>query len=261
VAIGDVGVVVTDGVPGTALGSLCNFVVPGAKRLFAGGHLGELYDAESGQMLHRHHAPLNCAVQFERGGVPHLAVGTYTGEVLVFALIGPPRLIGTLAVHTNAIKALAWGGGVLFVVCANGTVSWHNGETLEEMCRAPHAHTRIANAAAALGERGFASVGRDRVLRLWLAQGQLAFATPHPNSVKALAASPCGRWLASGSYGGTFVVFDCHTYSFGAMQRISKAGISAVCWSDCVGAFIAADYAGVLHTVAVPAAAAAQLAA
>ena len=265
VAIGDAGTVLTDGKPGTALGSLANFVIPADQRLYAGGHLGVLFDADSGEALHRHHSPLNCAALFVRGDVPHLAIGTYTGEMLVFVLLGRPRLVSTIAAHTHAIKALATGGGRLFAVCANGTVSWHDCETLNELRRAPGAHSRIANAAVALGDHGFASVGRDRVLRLWLGGGQdggdHAFATPHPNSVKALAASPCGRWIVSGSYGGTVVVFDRATRSFGPLRRISKAGIAALCWSTSRDVFVAADYAGVLHTVALPAITAARLAA
>jgi WD40 repeat protein len=265
VAVGDAGVVTTDGVAGASLGSLCNFVIPGEGRLYAGGHMGELYDADSGQMLHRHHSPLNCATLFRRGGMPHCAVGTYTGEILIFALAGAPRLVRTIAAHGNAIKALASSGGQLFAVCANCTVSWHDCETLDEARRVERAHTRIVNAAVALGDGGFASVGRDRVLRLWLPTGEgggdHAFATPHPNSVKALAASPCGRWLASGSYGGTIALFDRADSSFAPLQRISEAGIAALCWSSRAGAFIAADYAGALHTVALPRANVARLAA
>jgi hypothetical protein len=261
VAVGDAGVVITDGVPGTRLGSLCNFVVPVEARLFAGGHLGAMYDADTGQVLHRHHAPLNCAVAFDRGGLPHLAVGTYTGDILVFAIAPVPRLVRALAVHGNAIKALAYGGGQLFSACANGTVAWHDSETLNEARRIERAHTRIANAAVALGDQGFASVGRDRMLRLWLPEGDQAYATPHPNSVKALAATPCGRWLASGSYGGTVVVFDRFTETFAPMQRVAKAGIAALCWSHREQAFIAADYAGDLHTLALATTQAARMAA
>jgi len=263
VAIGDAGVVLTDGVPGTDLGSLCNFLAPAGDRLFAGGHLGELYDvdrgADSGQVLHRHHAPLNCAVSFARGGVVHLAVGTYTGEILVFALAGPARLIRIIPTHAHAIKALAVSQDRLFSVCANGTLAWHDTETLEELCRVQRAHTRIANAGVALRDGGFASVGRDRVLRLWLRGGDHAFATPHPNSVKALAASACGRWIASGCYGGTVVIFDRAASTFSPMSRISKAGIAALCWSAHAGGFVAADYAGTLHAVPLPKAGATSL--
>jgi hypothetical protein len=245
----------------TAPGRLCNSVIPGTTRLAGIGQRGEGHNAEWGQVLDRHASPLACAVGFKRGGVSHLAAGTDGGEVLVFALIGEPRLIGTLARQADAITALAWGGGLLFVVCANGTVSWHNCRTFEQMCDAPQAHTPKAHAAAALGERGFASAGGDRVLRLWLAQGDVAYAMPHAVAPGALAASPCGRWLASGSEDGTIVVFDCHHRRFGAMRRISTAGISTLCWPLRAGGFVAADTAGALHRVTVPDAAAANLAA
>lgn len=217
--------------------------------------------AERGAILHRDPAALTCAVQFGRRGVPHLAIGTDRGEVLVLALGERSQLVATLAVHGDAINALAWGSAMLFVACADGTVSWHNGATLEEMFRAPHAHPRGASAAVALGDRGFASVGRDGLLRLWLAQGAFACATGHPGPVCALAASPCGRWLASASAGGTVVVFDCRENRFGAMRRIGKAGIGALCWSARAAGFIAADHAGALHAVRTRVTAAAPLAA
>jgi len=259
--IGDDGVLRADGSPLAAMGSLCNFITPAGGRLFTGGHLGELYDAANGQVLHRHHAPLNCAVGFERGGIPHLAVGTYTGEILVFALAGAPALVRAIPAHGNAIKALALGDGLLFSACANTDLAWHDTQTLAEVRRASRAHTRIANAACALGAGGFASVGRDRMLRLWLAEENLAFETPHPNSVKAIAASPCGRWIASGSYGGTVAVFDRAQGAFLPMRRISKAGISALCWSARDDTFLAADYAGAVHRLAATARQAARIAA
>jgi len=248
--IGDDGVLRADGVARSALGSLCNFITHAGGRLFTGGHLGELYDAASGQVLYRHHSPLNCGLAFERGGVPHLAVGTYTGEFLIFALAGAPQLVRTIAAHGNAVKGLALGGGLIFSACANTDLAWHDAQSLEEVRRIPRAHTRIANAACALAGGGFATVGRDRMLRLWLAEGEQAFLTPHPNSVKTMAASPCGRFIASGSYGGTVAVFDRAKGAFDPMARISKAGISALCWSVAQGCFLAADYGGTVHRLA-----------
>lgn len=261
VTIGDAGQLGIDGKPGPSLGSLCNFLCAASGRLLAGGHLGAMFDANTGQILHRHHSPLNCATAFSRGGVPHAAVGTYTGEILIFALTPAPFLLHALPAHRNAVKSLAVGDGMLFSVCANGTLAWHDTATLAETRRIERAHTRIANAGVALGDGGFATVGRDRMLRLWTPAGNAAFATPHPNSVKALAASPCGRWIASGSYGGTVVVFDRAGDTFLPMRRISKAGISALCWSARAGGFIAADYVGAVHPVALPSVAAQRKAA
>ena len=56
------------------------------------------------------------------------------------------------------------------------------------------------------------------------------------------------------------VIFDRADNSFAPMQRISKAGIAALCWSTRAGAFVAADYAGALHIVALPVADAAKFA-
>ncbi len=259
--IGDAGVLRSHGEAVATIGSLCNFLTQAGGRLFTGGHLGEVYDARTGGVLHRHHSPLNCAVGFVRGGIDHLAVGTYTGEILIFALAGRATLVRTLRPYANAVKALAACGDLLFSVCANTDVAWHDMTVGREVRRVARAHTRIANAACALGASGFASVGRDRMLRLWLANGDIAVETPHPNSVKCMAASPDGRWIVSGSYGGTVAVFDRATMAFAPMRRIAKAGISALCWSERTGGFLAADYAGDVHPIAVLAATAQRIAA
>ncbi|MBU6267935.1 MAG: WD40 repeat domain-containing protein [Sphingomonadales bacterium] len=243
--IGDAGVLRRDGESIGGPGSLCNFLVALEGRLLAGGHLGQLVDAVSGQRLYQHHSPLNCATAFARGGVPHLAVGTYTGEILVFAQAGGPlRHVHTLAAHANAVKGLAFGDGTLFSVSANTDIAWHAVGDWHEQRRIPRAHDRIANACCALPGGCFASVGRDRMLRLWLTDAETAWPTPHPNSVKCMATSPCGRWIASGSYGGTVVVFDRALNAFLPMRRLSKAGISALCWSTRAQGFVATSYAG-----------------
>jgi len=260
--IGDAGTLHVDGEAAGGPGHLCNFIATPHDHPLTGGHLGQLCDAISGQVLHRHPSPLNCAVSFTRGNVPHLAVGTYTGEVLVFALPGPlPVPVRTLAVHTNAVKALAVCGDLLMSVCANGTIAWHRLTDLTEERRVEHAHTRIGNGACALGRAGFASVGRDRMLRLWLPDRDVAIETPHPNSVKCVAASPCGRWIASGSYSGTVALFDRATMAFLPLQRLGTAGISALGWSGRNGGFLAADYGGTIHDIALPQATAQRVAA
>ncbi|MDE1917153.1 MAG: WD40 repeat domain-containing protein [Sphingomonadales bacterium] len=255
--IGDAGCLRIDGAPDATMNSLCNFIAASGNRLFTGGHLGELYDAQSGALMHRHTSPLNCGAGFMRAGQPHLAIGTYTGEILIFSTGRDVNLIETLAAHANAVKSLVAGHGELMSVCANTALAWHGLEDLAERRRIPRAHTRIANAACVLAEgdsgpAGFATVGRDRMLRLWLPDGETAFATPHPNSVKSLASSPCGRWLASGSYGGTVALFDRASSRFVQCRRISKAGIAALCWHQAGAGFAAASYDGTVHSVALP---------
>lgn len=250
--IGDAGALQADGAFAGNVGSLCNFLCAAQGRVLTGGHLGEICDAASGAVLYRHHAPLNCATAFAMGGAPHVAIGAYTGEILLFEVGSDLTLVRVIHPYAHAVKSLASAGGLLFSVCANTDIAWHDPASGTEIRRVAHAHTRIANAACALADEGFASVGRDRMLRLWLNDCAPAFRTPHPNSVKCMAASPCGRWIASGSYGGTVALFDRATRSFLPMRRISKAGISALCWSETGGCFLAASYAGEVMPLPIP---------
>jgi hypothetical protein len=122
-------------------------------------------------------------------------VGTYTGEILVFAVTPSFAHVATISAHTNAVKSLAVGGGALFSACANTTLAWHDLEDLTETRRQPKAHTRIANAACVLaagGPAGFATVGRDRMLRLWLPEGESAHLTPIPIRSNALPPALAG---------------------------------------------------------------------
>ena len=242
--IGDAGQMRANGACVVNVGSLSNFLCAAGGRIWSGGHLGEVCDASAGAVHYRHHAPLNCAAAFDLDGTPHLAVGAYTGEILLFDARADLALVRVIKPYAHAVKGLASAAGVLFSVCANTDVAWHDVATGVELRRVPRAHTRIANAACTVADDGFASVGRDRMLRLWLQQGEQAYETPHPNSVKCVAASPCGRWIASGSYGGTVAVFDRAVRAFLPMRTLSKAGISALCWSHVGLHFLAASYGG-----------------
>ncbi|MEL2319335.1 WD40 repeat domain-containing protein, partial [Klebsiella pneumoniae] len=103
--VGDAGVVSVDGAPAAQMGSLCNFLVAIDDRVFTGGQLGRLFGAQTGAILYEHHSPLNCGVAFTRQGTSHLAVGSYTGEILIFAAgaEGHPHLLTQLQVYDNAI--------------------------------------------------------------------------------------------------------------------------------------------------------------
>ena len=67
-AVGDAGVVSIDGTPTARMGSLCNFLVAAGARVLTGGHMGQLFDTDTGEVLYEHHSPLNCGVAFPRQG-------------------------------------------------------------------------------------------------------------------------------------------------------------------------------------------------
>jgi toxoflavin biosynthesis protein ToxC len=252
--VGDAGRVLADGELMVELGSLCNFLTTCGQRVFTGGQLGILFDAHTGAPVHQHHSPLNCGVSFVRRNVPHLAVGTYTGEVLVFAqgAGGVMRLETTLHVYENAVKGLSCSDGELFSVCASTEIAWHRVDDWSLLRRHARAHERIANACCAIGPRRFATVGRDRSLRLWNADGAElveVHASPHRNSVKCMGIDDAQTAVLTGSYGGTLALFDLQHRRWTAFTRPTAAGISSITWDRERRRFLASSYDGGVYPV------------
>jgi len=250
--VGDAGRVEVDGGPTADMGSLCNFLVAAGGQVFTGGQLGCLFDARTGEVLYTHHSPLNCGVGFERAGIRHLAVGSYTGEILIFRLDADdrPSLVDTLEVYQNAVKSLSVSGQTLFSVCASTDIAWHalhDGSLLRRVARA---HERIANACCEIGPERFASVGRDRTLRLWGDDGTEAYPTPHPHSVKSMAVNDARTSVLTGCYGGTLARFDLTSRQWTEVQRPTDSGISSIAWDRRQGCFLAASYDGGVYPMA-----------
>jgi toxoflavin biosynthesis protein ToxC len=250
-SVGDAGVVFIDGGVLAEMGSLCNFLVAAGDHVFTGGHLGRLFDARTGAVLYEHRSPLNCGVAFTKHGTAHLAIGTYTGEILIFALgnDGRPRLDAELGVYEQAVKGLSCSDGLLFSVCASTDIAWHRIADWTLAQRLGKAHDRIANACCAIGDRRFASVGRDRTLRLWEEAGSEAFASPHPNSVKCIGVDEDRTVVLTGSYGGTLALFDLVHKRWGALERPTAAGISSIAWDHTRQRFLASSYDGGVYPI------------
>jgi WD40 repeat protein len=250
-SVGDSGIVWRDGVVHVCFGSLCNFILAVEDRLFSGGQLGQLYEVESGKVLYQHHSPLNCGALFYRSGSVHLAIGTYTGEILIFVMQADKslRLEREVKVFENAIKGLAANHTQLFSVCASSDIAWHGIADLKLIHKINQAHDKIVNACCRIGEQGFASVSRDRTLRLWLAGEQAVYPSPHPNSIKSIALSADGLCLLTGSYTGTLALFDLSSRQWSKLLKPTIAGISAICFDALQGQFLAASYDGQVYPV------------
>ena len=147
-AVGDSGLVSIDETPTANMGSLCNFLVAAGGRVLTGGHMGQLFDADTGEALYEHHSPLNCGVAFPRQGAIHIAIGSYTGEILIFEqdATGRLQLRAELDVYENAVKGLSSGDGLLFSVCASTEIAWHRIDDWSLVRRIDKAHERIQRA-------------------------------------------------------------------------------------------------------------------
>ena len=251
-AIGDAGILFRDGEPATTVGSLCNFLLPAGGRLLTGGQMGRLHDAITGEVLFQHHSPLNCGACFWRDGMPHVAIGTYTGEALIFALErdGPPRLVTMLKIFENAIKGLVATSERLFSVCASTDIAWHDTADFRLIRFVPKAHEKIANGCSLAGPSGFASIGRDLKLRIWTGNQEDVYQTPHPNSVKCICASDDRGTLMTGAYTGTLAGFDVVSRQWLSFTRPTASGISGLAFDSANRRFLASSYDGRIYAAA-----------
>lgn len=246
--VGDAGVVAKDAVPMTRLGSLCNFIQPWSERLVTGGQLGNLFDASTGEELYQHHSPLNCGAVWQSGDDVMLAVGTYTGEALIFAQEGggAVRFVEVAELHDNAIKGLSCDGVHLFSVCATGAAALHDSETVRLQAKKLDAHDKIANGATRLADGRFASVSRDLMLRLWTPSpfASEIISTPHDHSIKCLAASTETGQIATGSYDGKVAIYDVANGAWPLVRKLSRFGISSLAHDADAEEFLATTYGG-----------------
>jgi WD40 repeat protein len=248
-SVGDAGIVFKNDLRLAETGSLCNFLLPVGERIFTGGQMGLLFDATTGETLFEHHSPLNCGAAFSRDGKPHFAIGSYTGEVLIFSLDQGLHLVSGIKIFENAVKGLAANNTTLFSVCANTHVAWQRIENPDAIDIVENAHERIANGCCRIGADAFASIGRDLKLLIWTGQTRATYLTPHHNSVKCIAASADGKRIMTGSYGGTLAGFNVATRKWTSFSRPTASGISAICYHPRLDRFFASSYNGRIYEV------------
>lgn len=246
-AVGDAGRVLRDGVEIARLGSPCNFVTRWRGRLVGGGHLGALFDCERNAILHQHSSPLNCAAVLADGD---LLIGTYTGEGLRLTEDNG-RVVARvpLALHEQAVKGVAVHGHRLFSVSAAGDAGLRKLDGTGRVQHIRGAHDRIANGVCALPDGRFATISRDRRLRLWTGAQAQVVVTPHEHSIKCVAATADGRWVATGSYDGTVALFDLRAGTWGPVARPTCSGISSLCAAAEPDAVLASSYDGCIYRI------------
>ncbi|OMV86599.1 hypothetical protein AQ798_00895 [Burkholderia pseudomallei] len=249
--IGDAGIVRVDQREHARTGSLCNFLAPAGELILTGGQLGKGVAARGGRELHQHRSPLNCGVAFARDGAAHAVIGTYTGEGIVLRIDGTRAThVADLPLHANAVKGIAISGDLIFSVAADASATWYRASTLEPAFELKRAHDKIANGCAGLGDGYFASVSRDLKLRIWSPDSHAeVIATPHTHSIKCVAASADGRYVATGSYNGRVAVYDRVETRWALDARVTTAGVSSLAYDPAARAFLASSYDGNVYRI------------
>jgi len=254
--VGDAGIVLSNKKQLQTLPSLCNFFVNFAEYIFTGGQSGELFNAETGEIIYQHHSPLNCGTSYNINGIDYMAIGTYTGDVIIFSLNEKKELhfLETVLIQDNAIKGVSNDGTFLFSVSATGQVAIHTLADLKLLKYIANGHKKISNGCASLGEGKFTSVSRDLKLRIWdiaeiESKQSSEYESPHEFSIKCVAALPEKKIIATGSYGGMIALFDFEKCKWTKILRPTMAGISNICVKNDRSGFIASSYDGMVYEV------------
>lgn len=233
--------------------SLCNFLLPARDMILSAGQTGEIFDVHSGRKIHAHHSPINCATLVEQSGDSYAILGAYTREGVVLCLSRDGQSavhVKDIPLHGNAVKGIASDSTHIFSVSADGGAAWHRIADFEVDCLLKTGHSMIANGCAKVKDGVFASVSRDLKLRLWAGVGECeVIDTPHQNSIKCIASSHDGRFIATGGYFGTVAVYDVENRAWTTQIRPSSAGISSICAVPQANAFLCSSYDGEIHEI------------
>jgi toxoflavin biosynthesis protein ToxC len=229
---------------------LCNFLCFLGDKILTGGQMGGVHNAITGEIVYQHRSPLNCACAFSRNAIPHVAIGSYTGDVVILRENnGKIECAATIDMHENAIKGLATDGVMIFAVSANRNAAVATISDLSVHRVWKNVHGQIANGCAVVGPRKFCSVSRDLKLRIWSRDGIQEINTPHCNSIKCVATS--GQIIATGDYGGRVAVYNLMTNNWLKMVRPSTSGISSIIYDPLDDGFLASCYDGCVYGISI----------
>ena len=248
--VGDAGHVKKNNQVVNELGSLCNFIVPFGDCLVSGGQLGTVFNSLTGEVYYQHKSPLNCGAQFKVNGVEKLAIGTYTGEVVILQKINNVVTVDQIVCfHENAIKGVAVSENYIFTVCATGATAFHDIRTYKPIENLNGSHYKIANGCVYVSEDTFASISRDYTLRIWNETGVTVYNTGHKNSIKCISSDTSGKYLLLGDYIGYVSLFECTSNTFIKHIRLSDFGISNIGFNKETNQFLASSYNGKVYSV------------
>jgi WD40 repeat protein len=108
----------------------------------------------------------------------------------------------------------------------------------------------IADGASVLPDGRFASVSRDRKLRIFDSDGSWdVIETPHENSHKAVAVDPASGLVATAGYRGRVAVYDPGSGEWVWDRRLTMSGISCISATAEAGKFLASSYDGQVYEV------------
>jgi WD40 repeat protein len=196
--------------------------------------LTDLHDGTERRVRADGGGPINSIVWHPSG--TRFYSGGYDGAVRRWTAEGVCQQ--TWTAHHGPIKSLAWSASADLLVAgsSDGSLSgWRDGI---EVWRSTTDDLVLVNAVATADEEGtVVTASRDLHVRRWdAATGQLlqVFPTGHLKSVKAIAVTPDGATIVTGSYDGTAMIWTRVNgrWSWRPLRRHGKPGVPAVAISN-----------------------------
>ncbi|WHN65913.1 hypothetical protein [Cysteiniphilum sp. QT6929] len=257
-SVGDAGTIICRSVNGkkhkyplSDVPSLCNFIIKVDQFLLVGGQTGTVYQV-SGEVVtsvYQHHSPINCAIKYVNNECTYVAIGTYTGDIVILKINGATlNLYQLIQAHDNAIKSIATSQNFIYSVSANCNAAFHSIHDFNCVKRLEGAHDKIINGCTYYQDDKFVSVSRDLTLRLTSLTEQSIINTPHKHSIKCIAISDDKKFIATGGYYGDIYIYHLDS---GLWQyfRPCTSGISCMIYNADQKCFLASSYNGNIYDV------------
>jgi WD40 repeat protein len=206
-------------------------------RVASGDYLGgiTIYDLNDGVVLTTKQVrggPINSLVWLSEG---RFASAGYDGTIRIWSPEG--CLLSELSAHKGPIKSLAFNQelDVLVAGSSDNTISGWQADRCIYRIDSPDL-VLVNSVSAVRCSTIFASASRDGLVRLWCVEtGKHIRSLPrlHSKSVKAISCSLCGRFVLSGSYDGTAILWSLdETGDHKSLALHGKPGVPAVGFSS-----------------------------
>jgi len=158
--------------------------------------------------------------------------------------------INTVQMASNAIKGICSNGQNIAIVGATGVIAIFSNNDFKLINIVEDGHDGISNGIVSLSDGRFATVSRDRYLRLWSSDAITVekIKTPHDHSIKDISSWENSHTIVTGSYNGLVGMY-CWKSGTWKTMRPTNSGISAITLGKVKNQYLASSYNGEIYII------------
>lgn len=241
--VGDSGTIYKNSKYFNDVSELCNFIENSPESILTGGQSGKIYDIKNNSIVYRNTSPVNCCIYLEKYKL--FAIGDYNGDlVLLKEDSSKITFFKKISLLKNAIKSLSSSNNQLFVVGAAADQAFLNLDSGKVNNYKEGIHSQIINDCTCLGNSKFATVSRDKLIKIHELDNIQEIKTPNKHSIKCIQSDSNGRFLATGSYSGFLGIYDMIQQNWVEFKKITRFGLSSISYQENKNQFLITSYDG-----------------